>query len=97
MPGSDARRIDWTIGGIAGHREWRLGAQLIWSPVKCLTIGAEGMCENTRNTLAGLGTNTPQPDARRIIPASSGEFASTAFFDGQPLVFARLSGRLESC
>ena len=57
-PGSDARRIDWTIGGISGYREWRLSSQFVWAPVKAFTIGVEGEYQNTRNDLAGLGTNT---------------------------------------
>jgi len=53
-PGSNAKMIDWTVGGIGTQTEWRLGTQVVWVPVKNFSIGLEGMYVNTKNTLAGV-------------------------------------------
>ena len=58
-PGSNARLIDWTVGGISGYRELRVSSQFVWVPAKAFSIGFEAMYENTKNTLAGQGTNAP--------------------------------------
>ncbi len=40
-PPNAVQNTDWTLGGLSTATLWRVGAQLVWSPVKDLDIGAE--------------------------------------------------------
>jgi len=40
-PPNTVQNTDWTIGGLSKATIWKVGAQLVWSPVKDLDIGAE--------------------------------------------------------
>ena len=54
-PPSAAQNTDWTLGGISKANEYRLGAQLVWSPVKDLDIGAELQYMKLNASLTGNG------------------------------------------
>lgn len=79
-PGTNARLIDWTIGGIAGYRELRVSSQFVWAPVKSFSIGFEAMYENTKNTLAGAGTNAPPLGYKKDYDSWIGRFRINRIF-----------------
>jgi hypothetical protein len=47
-----AKNIDWTNGGIGDAREYRVGNQFLWDPVKNLEIGLEVWYAHIDQTLA---------------------------------------------
>ena len=59
--GSNAKAIDWTVGGIGNFTQYFIGTQLVWVPVKGFTIGVEGMYVNTKTDLAGGVNRTATP------------------------------------
>ena len=65
-PGSKVQNTDWTLGGLSAAQEFRLGAQLIWSPVKDLDIGGELSYKSLNASLA----NAPGVAATCTTPAS---------------------------
>ncbi len=59
--GSNAKAIDWTVGGVGNFTQWYAGTQIVWVPVKGFSIGVEGMYVNTKNNLAGGVARTLTP------------------------------------
>ena len=52
-PGSRTQNTDWTVGGLSKANEFRIGGQLVWSPVKDLDIGGELSYERLNANLTG--------------------------------------------
>lgn len=50
--GNRARNTDWTLGGIGDGSEYRIGDQVIWTPVNNLSIGIEAIYAHIDQTIA---------------------------------------------
>jgi len=47
-----AKNIDWTLGGLGDARQYRVGNQFLWDPVKNLEFGVEVFYAHIDQTLA---------------------------------------------
>ncbi len=54
--GGLTKSISWTNGGLGNASEYRIGTDLVWSPVKDFDIGIELLYSRLNQTLAGTGT-----------------------------------------
>ena len=66
-PGNRTQNTDWTLGGLSKANLLELSAQLVWSPVANLDIGAEIAWERLNQNLTG--TNGAAPTA---VPVAMG-------------------------
>ena len=58
-PPNAAQNTDWSLGGLSKANEFRIGGQLVWSPVKDLDIGAEVQYMKLNASLTGQLGNAP--------------------------------------
>ncbi len=59
MTGTGTKNTDWAMGGLGSASEYRVGSQLIWSPVRHFDIGIEAVYARLNQTVASVPGTTP--------------------------------------
>ncbi len=71
-PGTTVQNTDWMAGGLSKAQEYKIGANLIWSPVKAMDIAGEVMYTKLQQKL----TNDPGVAANCSAAGGGQQFAA---------------------